>query len=323
MELQVDSAPPGIRLDAWLHRQLPQLSRSLLARWIREGRVLVDGRRAKPRHALAAGQVVRVAPPPPPEPVLRPREMDLDILHEDSHLLVLDKKPGVMVHPGSGRGGSTLVDGLLHHCGGELAPTGDPLRPGIVHRLDQDTSGCLVVAKTAGAHRDLSRQFAGRSVAKRYLALACGRVVPAEGSIEAGIERNPARRDRMRASRQGGGRPALTRYRTLEPLEGASLLELDLHTGRTHQIRAHLQFLGFPVFGDESYGRRSTAALARQCGHRPARQMLHARFLAFGHPATREPMRFQAPAPPDFLEALRALGGNRALQEQPSWTTPG
>ena len=307
MEFRVDNPEPGVRLDTWLHRRLPDRSRSLLSRWIGEGRVRVDGRRVKPRHHPVVGEVVRIECPDAPEKGLEGEAMDLSVLHEDEHLLVLDKPPGVCVHPSGGHERHTLVHGLLHHCKEGLSRGGEPERPGIVHRLDRDTSGCLLVAKTDMAHEALAAQFADRAIGKTYHAITCGIVRPPEGRIEARIERHPVRRERMRVTRESRGRIALTLYRTVEPLSGATLLEVDLRTGRTHQIRVHLEHLGHPVFGDAVYGRRASRALAGQAGFRPDRQLLHASILSFRHPVTGEAMRLRVALPPDMRRALDRL----------------
>jgi 23S rRNA pseudouridine1911/1915/1917 synthase len=210
------------------------------------------------------------------------------------------------VHPAAGHEQHTLVNALLHHCRGQLSGIGGVARPGIVHRLDKETSGCLVVAKNDEAHLALSAQFAGRKVTKVYHAILCGELRRDHGEIRAAIARHPSHRKRMAVNNETG-RTARTSYRVLERLDGATLAEAVLHTGRTHQIRVHFQFLGFPLLGDMTYGNRQNHRLAELTGYKAPRQMLHAAHLAFIHPRTARPVSFDAPRPEDFLDALAAL----------------
>ena len=306
IEIPVGKAEYGLRLDAWLCQQLPQFSRTALARLIDEGRVTVGERGVKPRYIPKAGDFIRICLPPSENCEILPEAMPLEILFEDEHLLVLNKAPGLCVHPATGRLAGTLVNGLLHHCRGQLSNIGGPARRGIVHRLDQDTSGCLVVAKTNSAHENLSHQFANRTVEKIYQAIACGRVSPLEGAIQAKIARHPSHRKRMMATEKSG-RAAHTRFRVVEHFPDASLVEADLRTGRTHQIRVHFQHIGFPLFGDALYGARQTRCLAAKIRFQPKRQMLHAWKLAFDHPTAKRRIHMQAPLPPDVEETLRQL----------------
>jgi 23S rRNA pseudouridine1911/1915/1917 synthase len=229
--------------------------------------------------------------------------MPLDILHEDEDLLVLNKPAGWVVHPAAGHREHTLVNALLHHCRGQLSGIGGVARPGIVHRLDKDTSGCLVAAKNDAAHLHLCAQFAGREVEKIYQAVACGRMPRLSGHIDAPIARDPAQRQRMAVSGRKG-REARSSYRVLERWAGATLVEVELHTGRTHQIRVHLRHLGFPVAGDRVYGRRATARLEESTGYSAPRPLLHARGLTLTHPRDGRRMTFEAALPEDFAAAL-------------------
>lgn len=306
IEIPVGKSERGLRLDAWLCLQLPQFSRTALARLIDEGRVTVGEHSVKPRYKPKAGDFIRIRLPPSENCEILPEAMPLEILFEDQHLLVLNKAPGLCVHPATGRLAGTLVNGLLHHCRGELSNIGGPARRGIVHRLDQGTSGCIVAAKTNSAHENLSHQFANRTVEKIYQAVACGRVSPLEGAIQAKIARHPSHRKRMIAAEKSG-RTAHTQFRVVEHFPDASLIEADLRTGRTHQIRVHFQHIGFPLFGDALYGNRKTQRLAAKIRFQPKRQILHAWKLAFDHPSTKRRIRLQAPLPPDFEEALRQL----------------
>lgn len=303
----VEISQPRTRFDTFLHGRFPCVSRGTLQRLIRDGEVQVDGRSVKPTHAPLAGEVVTICWPDPRPPTVEARALPLDIAFEDDSLLVLNKAPGMVVHPAAGNEDNTLVNALLHHCRGSLSGIGGVERPGIVHRLDQHTSGLMVVAKNDATHMALSRQFAERQVTKLYDAITCGVLPTVAGEINAAIMRHPNHRKVMTV--RDGGRTARTSYRVLERLGEATLVEARLHTGRTHQIRVHFKHLGFPLVGDAVYGKRSNARLFDLTGVSAARQMLHARRLAFTHPATGEELEFEAPWPADFREALRALRG--------------
>ncbi|HEY8022820.1 MAG TPA: RluA family pseudouridine synthase [Thermoanaerobaculia bacterium] len=300
----VEPEAAGERLDRHVAARLGE-PRNQVQRWIREGRVEVNGAPARPSAAVAAGDAIACRPLPPPASDARiaPEAEPLAVLYEDADLAVLDKPAGLTVHPGAGRATGTLAHRLLARWP-EIAGVGGPGRPGIVHRLDRETSGVLVVARTPAAYARLARAFAEREVGKRYLALAYGAPSPPSGSIEAPIGRHPTRRTEM-AVRQRG-RPARTLYRTLAAAAGISLLALDLETGRTHQIRVHLKSLGYPLVGDPVYGEARWKGLPRRVqgplGAFP-RPALHAWRLAFRHPTSGEPMAFEAPVPAD-LERL-------------------
>lgn len=304
--LVIDQSLPGERLDAFLRSRFPAMSRGAVQRLIEQGHIRVDGRPVKATHHPRAGERVEIEWPAPQPATARPQEMPLEILFEDDDLLVLNKPPGVVVHPSVGHEESTLVNALLHHCDGKLSGIGGVARPGIVHRLDKETSGCLVIAKNDPTHLALSTQFAGREVEKIYHAIACGAVAPAKGDIRAAIARHPTHRKCM-AVTDGGGRDAWTSYRVLESLEGATLVEAVLHTGRTHQVRVHFKHLGFPLVGDLTYGRRQNARLTESTGHTAPRQMLHAQKLAFRHPGTERRLAFESPWPEDFQETIERL----------------
>jgi 23S rRNA pseudouridine1911/1915/1917 synthase len=235
--------------------------------------------------------------PPVQEIATEAEEIPLEILFEDDDLLVLNKPAGLVVHPGAGNPTHTLVNALLHHCT-NLSGIGGQQRPGIVHRLDKQTSGCLVVAKNDDAHRHLSRQFAEREVKKNYLALVAGTLKRPRGTIDVAIGRHPVQRKKM-AVRLTKGRSAKTDYRVVESGGGVSLVECAIHSGRTHQIRVHLHHIGHPVIGDLLYGKKGVSA---------TRQMLHAWKLGFTHPRTNERLFFEAPMPADFRAALKSLG---------------
>ncbi|MFB3816019.1 MAG: RluA family pseudouridine synthase [Candidatus Methylomirabilales bacterium] len=284
-------ADAGTRLDAFLAR-VSGLSRARVQALIAEGRALVDGAPRKPRHLVTPGARVELSVPPPAPLALAPEAMPLDILYEDQDLLVLNKPAGLVVHPGAGRSSGTLVHGLLAHCP-HLPGIGGVERPGIVHRLDRDTSGALVVAKSEAAHQSLARQFKARQVQKRYVALVHGTLRQEAGRIEAPIGRRAQERQKMGV--REGGREARTAYRVLRRLPGRTLVECLLETGRTHQIRVHLAHLGHPVVGDRTYGGRRE----RRRPEAP-RQMLHAWRLGFHHPASGAWLEFTAPIPADM-----------------------
>ena len=290
------------RADKLLAQLHPDFSRSRWQKLLEAGHVWQDERRIGQSDRLHAGDVVDVSLPPLQPLELIPVAMDLDFLYEDEHLLVVNKPAGLVVHPGAGTGDDTLVHGLLHHCRGQLPGIGGEERPGIVHRLDKETSGAIVVARSEIAMTALAAQFADRTISKRYLAICKGVPNPASGSIHQPIARHPVHRLRMACL--PGGRPSWTDYHRLRAWgQHAALLELDLHTGRTHQIRVHLQHLGHPILGDSLYGWRDREE------QYPAvpRVMLHAARLVFSHPVTGREMTFEAPLPDDFRLLLAGL----------------
>jgi 23S rRNA pseudouridine1911/1915/1917 synthase len=302
----VPQSLPQERLDVFLRTQFPTLSRGTIQRLIEQGDIRVDHQTVKSTHHPRAGEQIEIRWPEAKPSEARPEEIPLAILFEDADLLVLNKAPGLVVHPAAGHEEHTLVNALLHHCQGQLSGIGGVARPGIVHRLDKDTSGCLVVAKNDRTHLALATQFAKREVEKLYQALVCGEVPTATGEIRAAIARHPSHRKRMAVS-GGAGRDAWTTYRVVQRLRGTTWVEAELHTGRTHQIRVHFHHLGFPLVGDETYGKRQNAALTEQTGYAPKRQMLHAFRLSFRHPGSGERTLFEAPLPEDFRDAIVAL----------------
>ena len=304
--LTIEHSLPSERLDTYLRGRFPAVSRGAIQRLIEEGHIRVNGRTIKPTHTPRAGEQVEVNWPEARLAEAQPEEMPLDILYEDEALLVLNKPPTLVVHPAAGHEEHTLVNALLHHCAGQLSGIGGVARPGIVHRLDKETSGCLVVAKNDETHLALSTQFATRKVEKIYHAILCGELPRDQGEIRAAIARHPTHRKRMAVDDELG-REARTGYRVLERLRSATLVEAVLHTGRTHQIRVHFQFLGFPLVGDATYGNRQNQRLTDLTGYAAPRQMLHAWRLAFIHPRTAKRLSFDAPRPEDFLDAMAAL----------------
>jgi 23S rRNA pseudouridine1911/1915/1917 synthase len=303
--LVLEQSLPRERLDRHLAGLLEDVSRAAIQRLILEGRIKVNGTLVKPSQPPRAGDVVTFFWPAPRPTELVAQDIPLDILHEDADLIVLNKPAELVVHPSAGHDDGTLVNALLHHCAGELSGVGGVERPGIVHRLDLGTSGCLVVAKNDRAHAWLNTQFQMRFVEKFYQTILCGDFEPASGELRAAIARHPTNRKRMAVV--AGGKDARTSWTRLERFPGAAFVEAQLHTGRTHQIRVHFQHLGFPVFGDDTYGKSQTKRLAEVIGIQPKRQMLHARRLVFRHPRGRRLCEFNAPLPADFREVLSAL----------------
>lgn len=302
----LDRSFPNERLDAWLRRQYPAMSRGAIQRLIEEGHITVNGAKTKPTHTPRAGEAIRIEWPEAKPAIAQPEDIPLDIIYEDEALLVLNKPPGLVVHPAAGNEEHTLVNALLHHCEGELSGVGGVARPGIVHRLDKDTSGCLVVAKNDETHMALSNQFAGRNIHKVYHAIVCGEMERKKGEIRAGIARHVSHRKRM-AVDDDRGREAHTSFRVLEPLNSATLVEAFLHTGRTHQIRVHFQYIKHPLVGDDTYGQRQNRRLTELTRYEAPRQMLHAYELGFVHPRTGKKLKFTATTPADFKDALKAL----------------
>jgi 23S rRNA pseudouridine1911/1915/1917 synthase len=304
--LTIDHALPSERLDTYLRGKFPAASRGAIQRLIEEGHILVNGKRVKPNHTPRAGEKVDVHWPEAKPAKAQPEEIPFEVLFEDETLLVLNKPAGLVVHPAAGHEEHTLVNALLHHCAGELSGIGGVARPGIVHRLDKETSGCLVVAKNDETHLALSSQFASRKVEKAYRAIVCGEMSRDKGEVRAAIARHPSHRKRM-AVNDETGREARTSYQVLERLRASTLVEAALHTGRTHQIRVHFQFLGFPLVGDLTYGQRQNARLKELVGFAAPRVMLHAFQLAFIHPRSGKRVHFEAPLPKDFEDVVKAL----------------
>ncbi|MEX0322378.1 MAG: RluA family pseudouridine synthase [Puniceicoccaceae bacterium] len=308
LQVVVPDGTRAERADKMLARLYPELSRSRWQKLFQDGRVWQDDRVLAQKHKLRAGDVVDFSIPPVEPLELLPVEMDLDVVYEDDDLLVLNKAPGVVVHPGAGTGNDTLVHGILHHCKGQLSGIGGKERPGIVHRLDKETSGVLVVAKSDAAFQGMAEQFAERSIEKFYTALVKG--VPHEnsGQIEEPIGRHPVHRVRMACRKEG--RHALTDYRVFKHWGNlASKLDLQIHTGRTHQIRVHLKHLGCPVLGDVLYGYKSQAFVEGKPVDLPAipRIMLHAARLRFNHPVNGEEMQLEASLPDDMQQVADEL----------------
>jgi 23S rRNA pseudouridine1911/1915/1917 synthase len=290
--VSVESA--GQRLDRFLRQELPEHSRVFLQKLLEQGDARVNGRTAKASYTVRAGDKVVVEIPPLRILETQPEDIPLDVLFEDDDLIVVNKPAGLVVHPAAGNQEHTLVNALLHHCRGGLAGIGGVERPGIVHRLDKGTSGCIVVAKTDFAHQALVAQFKSRGVKKVYHAVCWGKFERASGRIETVIGRSERDRKKMSA-RVARGRNAVTDYRVLKQFAEFTLVELHIHTGRTHQIRVHMAHIGHPIVGDGTYGR------ARQTNISVARPLLHAYKLGFTHPRSQQFVEFTAPVPEDMV----------------------
>jgi 23S rRNA pseudouridine1911/1915/1917 synthase len=286
---------PGIRLDRFASERCPELSRTQAQKLISDGYITVNDRAAKPSLKLAVGDKVDIVVPPAPASPLLPEAIPLNIIYEDDDVIVVDKPAGLAVHPAPGRPGHTLLNAVLSHFP-HLADISDSLRPGIVHRLDKDTSGVMLVAKNRVAQTGLINQFKARSIVKAYLVLVRGRLTPERGIIEAAVGRDPRNRKRMAVVH--GGREARTEYQVIKYLGDCSLLEVLPETGRTHQIRVHLAAIGYPVVGDAVYGVKSDHL---------SRQFLHASRLGFKLPSTGEYVEFNSELPPDLAQALKNM----------------
>ena len=291
-EFLAEPGDAGSRLDHFLAARITDLSRSRIQALMEEGHVFVNDEPKLRSCKIRGGERIVLTVPPAISSENLPEDIALEILFEDDDLIVINKPPGLVVHPAPGHAGGTLVNALLHHCTA-LSGIGGVERPGIVHRLDKETSGCLVAAKNDIAHQSLTEQFAGREVRKIYLAIATGILKKAKGTITVPLGRHPVYRQKMGVLLRGGGREAITDWLVLSSLPCGTLVQCTLHTGRTHQIRVHLKHLGHPVVGDEVYGKRAGFS----------RQMLHAWKLGFAHPRTGNPLDFTAPIPPDFITA--------------------
>ncbi|HKQ88298.1 MAG TPA: RluA family pseudouridine synthase [Candidatus Acidoferrales bacterium] len=332
-EFLVSAEDAGQRLDRFLAAQLPELSRNRIQSLMDDGHVLVNGLAKKPSHRVALGETITIGLPPPASGNVEPEAIPLDILYEDSDLAVINKPAGMTVHPGAGAETGTLVAALLHHfrqarsasddatatqpnTASGLSSVGGPLRPGIVHRLDKDTSGAIVVARTDAAHAKLAAAFSNRLIEKTYIALLHGKPRGESGRIELPIARDLHRRSRM-TTRRREGREARTDWRALAHIGNFTLVEADLHTGRTHQIRVHFSALGCPVVGDTVYGAPREERVGKELLPPLGRNFLHAARIAFAHPRTGERLEFRAPLPAEIVDYLHALAGATGTPSAP------
>ena len=308
IDLVLPADAAGLRLDRALALALPQHSRERLKALVGGGRVTgAAGVLWDPALKVKGGEALTLVIPEPRPSETVAQDIPLAIVYEDDALLVVDKPAGLVVHPAAGNFDGTMVNALLHHCAGRLSGIGGVARPGIVHRIDKDTSGLLVVAKTDPAHEALSRQFAAHTVERRYTAIVAGVPVPPAGRISASLARSPANRQKIAIVADGRGKHAITHYRTIAAFKGAAQVECRLETGRTHQIRVHMASIGHALLGDATYGRTpgSLAALLEELGF--ARQALHAATLGFVHPTTQEKLSFESALSADILELIGRL----------------
>ncbi len=307
-EVKLTGEMAGWRFDRALAIAIPTMSRERLKALISAGEVSISGAVARdPSRKVTGTETVAVTVPAPAPAEAVAQDIPLTILFEDDHLLVVDKPAGLVVHPAAGNLDGTLVNALLHHCAGRLSGIGGVARPGIVHRIDKDTSGLLVVAKTDRAHEGLAKQFAAHSVERLYTAVVAGQPMPQAGRIEGALARSAANRQKMAIVADGRGKHAVTHFRTVKPLKDAAEVECRLETGRTHQVRVHMTSIGHPLLGDPVYGRTRSAhrEILQQLGF--ARQALHARTLGFLHPIAQEKLTFESPVPPDIQELISLL----------------
>ncbi|MED3660333.1 RluA family pseudouridine synthase [Ureibacillus sp. FSL K6-8385] len=297
VSITIDAEHAGERLDKALSSIQKDWSRTQIANWIDEGLVTVNGKEVKAKYKVKEGDTVEVDVPEPEELEVLPEKLDLDIVYEDTDVLVVNKPRGMVVHPAPGHTTGTLVNGLLYHCK-DLSGINGVLRPGIVHRIDKDTSGLLVVAKNDQAHKALAEQLSTKTVKRKYIALVHGHIPHNKGTIDAPIGRDP--KDRQKQAIVDNGKEAITHFRVLERIGGKyTLVECQLETGRTHQIRVHMKYIGYPLVGDPKYGPKKTIDFGGQA--------LHAGVLGFKHPRTKEYMEFEVPLPADFVNLLEQL----------------
>ena len=298
--LTTELCDEGLRLDRFLSEELEDHSRSFLQKLIKEGLVTVDGKPVKANYRLSAGQQVSVQVREPEEVNIEPQEMPLDILYEDGDVCIVNKPKGMVVHPAAGHYRDTLVNGIMYHCQDSLSGINGSLRPGLVHRIDKDTTGALIICKNDKAHSCIAEQLKEHSITRRYRAIIIGNLSEDEGTVDAPIGRHPTQRKKMAVNRNNGKR-AVTHYRVLARFRGYTYIECRLETGRTHQIRVHMASIGHPLLGDTVYGP------AKQAYPSLEGQTLHAMVIGFVHPTTGAYMEFEAPLPAYFAELLQKL----------------
>ena len=309
IDVRLGPAHAGWRLDRALAAAVPTLSRERLKTLIRSGAVEAGGKAVRdPALKVRGEEALRVAIPEPTPAHDEPQAIPLKIVFEDEHLLVVEKPAGLVVHPAAGNLDGTLVNALLHHCAGKLSGIGGVARPGIVHRIDKDTSGLLVIAKTDVAHEGLAKQFAAHSIGRRYLAIVNGVPRVSHGTVDAPLARSTANRKKIAIVEGTRGKRAVTHWKRLEILKDAALVECRLETGRTHQVRVHMASIGHPLVGDPVYGRsgKTHGKILKELQF--DRQALHAAELEFVHPVTKHSLSFASPMPPDMQELFNALG---------------
>ena len=294
---------PGERIDRFLSGKMQEFSRSYIQKLLKEGAVSVNGASVKPNYKTGAGDQICIRIPEPEVLDVLPEEIPLDILYEDEDILVINKPKGMVVHPSPGHSSHTLVNAVLYHCKGQLSGINGVIRPGIVHRIDMDTTGSLLVCKNDRAHQILADQLKEHSITRRYQAIVYGNFREEEGTVDAPIGRHPTDRKKM-STRSASGRPAVTHYRVLERFGNYTYIECELETGRTHQIRVHMSSIGHPILGDAVYG-------PAKCPFSLQGQTLHAKILGIRHPSTGEYMEFDAPLPDYFIRLLSTLRSSK------------
>ena len=309
IDVRLEPVHSGWRLDRAMAAAVPTLSRERLKALIRSGGLMQSGEALRdPATKVRGDEQFQLSVPEPQPAHNQPQDIPLRVIFEDEHLLVVDKPAGLVVHPAAGNLDGTLVNALLHHCGGSLSGIGGVARPGIVHRIDKDTSGLLVVAKTDAAHEGLARQFASHSIERRYLAIVRGSPKTAAGTVDAPLARSSSNRKKIAIVEGTRGKRAVTHWRRLEMLRDAALVECRLETGRTHQVRVHMASIGHPLLGDPVYGgtMKAHANVLKELDFQ--RQALHAAELGFVHPITKHRLSFASAMPPDMQELFNALG---------------
>ena len=294
---------PGERIDRFLSGKMQEFSRSYIQKLLKEGAVSVNGASVKPNYKTGAGDQICIRIPEPEVLDVLPEEIPLDILYEDEDILVINKPKGMVVHPSPGHSSHTLVNAVLYHCKGQLSGINGVIRPGIVHRIDMDTTGSLLVCKNDRAHQILADQLKQHSITRRYQAIVYGNFREEEGTVDAPIGRHPTDRKKM-STRSASGRPAVTHYRVLERFGNYTYIECELETGRTHQIRVHMSSIGHPILVDSVYG-------PAKCPFSLQGQTLHAKILGIRHPSTGEYMEFDAPLPDYFIRLLSTLRSSK------------
>ena len=298
-EFELICEKPGERIDRFLSGEMENLSRSYIQKLIKDGNLSVNGAAVKPNYKVARGDSICVRIPGPEVLDVLPENIPLDILYEDDDILVVNKPKGMVVHPAPGHSSHTLVNAVLYHCGNELSGINGVIRPGIVHRIDMDTTGSLVICKNDRAHQILAEQLKEHSITRKYHAIVHGNFREDSGTVNASIGRHPTDRKKM-STKSSSGRPAVTHYRVLERFGNYTYIECELETGRTHQIRVHMSSIGHPILGDSVYG-------PSKCPFSLQGQTLHAKILGFRHPSTGEYVEFDAPLPDYFVRLLSAL----------------
>ena len=292
-----------VRLDRFLAEEIPSLTRSRIQKLLEEGRVLTGGRCEKASYKLRTGESVTVEIPDPEPTKIAPVDMPLDILYEDADILIVNKPKGLVVHPSAGHTDDTLVNAVMYHCGGDLSGINGELRPGIVHRIDKDTTGTLIICKNDAAHTAIAEQLKVHSITRRYRGIVIGHLKEESGTIEKALGRDPRDRKKMAVVTRGG-KEAVTHYRVVQHLNGYDDCEFTLETGRTHQIRVHMASIGHPLLGDEVYG-------PKKCPYHLTGQTLHAMTIGFQHPSDGRYVEFTADLPDYYKELLKKLGGTQ------------